>query len=265
MKNPYLCKEPKDLYAFSHPGNNVQDDRHMCMPGFQKYIDWTDQSKIYENFPYKDFEYFINPIGFRDDYPELDEECFAFFGCSFTFGVGLPSEYHYVEQIADNFDKSYLNMGIPGSGIYRQYITFLAAANVWNIDTAIFNFPPLTRWHYVDENYNFRTMNPPYPMVPKTVDKIKKQTTALWAKQHFIQQAIDSINGIITVAKLKNIKLILSSWDNEVYTLLTQSFNVDATLFKILDVARDNSHPGLESSKQYTDTIVEKINQGLYA
>jgi hypothetical protein len=101
-------------------------------PGWPDSLDWmpSDTEEKYIRTP-ADFKevwnkvkisYDINSWGFRS--PEIDDskKLLPFFGCSFTFGIGMPVEHTYPYLMAKDLGIDYVNFAIPGGGydgVYR--------------------------------------------------------------------------------------------------------------------------------------------------
>jgi hypothetical protein len=99
--------------------------------------------------------YKINSHGYRMN-KQLDEidynNYIAFFGCSFTVGVGLPLEETYAYRIAGHYGlgDNYINAAVGGSSpsfVVANMVHMFK--NVPRLPKAIIvNWPPLNRIHY---------------------------------------------------------------------------------------------------------------------
>ena len=90
------------------------------------------------------FNYQIHHLGFR--FNELPKEVdIAVFGCSFTFGVGLPSHMLWHSVLAKELGCTTVNFGLPGASIKTAIDLFLIASKHINIKKAIFLLPSATR------------------------------------------------------------------------------------------------------------------------
>jgi hypothetical protein len=61
-------------------------------------------------------DYRINRLGFRCDHFD-DSEGIAFFGCSFTYGVGLHEYQTWPSQVARYYQTKCWNLGLPGHSL----------------------------------------------------------------------------------------------------------------------------------------------------
>lgn len=61
-------------------------------------------------------DYKLNSSGFRCDHFDSSEGI-AFFGCSFTYGVGLHHHQTWAAQVAQHYDTQCWNLGIPGQSL----------------------------------------------------------------------------------------------------------------------------------------------------
>jgi len=261
-RTPYNAKLPEDMLYYSNLSNHFPISR-IPPPGIHK---WLSEHEARKSINYKEFSYNINDIGFRDDYPGMLEPCIGYFGCSCTFGEGLPTEETFFHIISNELGYRSLNLGMLGTGVDRIHMTFAAAANIWNIKIAVITLPNHSRISYTDKNGEIVNINP--PNTPSVSDENKKladpiRIQSLYTKhfnnEYFYAHAKDHIQGIINVAKLNDIKLILGTWSSTTERLIQKCFNYNSIMLDHGDKARDNLHPGKISNKQYAEEIIENI------
>jgi hypothetical protein len=227
--------------------------------GWVKYSS-EEEERLSPKIWQPEFGYYINDIGFRGEYPSVDDKkILGFFGCSVTFGVGLSEDETYARLIAQHFNKKYLNLGITGVGCHRIALTFSAATRVWDIETAVVMLPRYTRLHYVDKGNHIHSI-----LLSHKIDLNELETVRLAVVKHFsdqflLSQAIDSIQWIIDIARLQNIKLILASWDIEMIQIVKEAFNLDAICLDNIDTARDGQHPGKLSHKAFAEKVINNL------
>lgn len=216
------------------------------------------------------FEYFINDYGFRGiNKPVFDNKNISFFGCSFTFGVGLPEEDHFVSMFGQELKIPVLNFGIPGAGASRIARIFYLITKFQKIDYAIFNMPHFGRLEYpvvhntkkpilVNIITNFKHLSP-------EEDAVRLKLSEALSDEYLMYDFLRNISFIETIAELKNIKTFYTSWDIPVHNLLSTHFAdnqekllpwsqfveyKDTSVFKR---ARDGAHPGRESSRLFVE------------
>lgn len=265
-KTALASKVPLDMRQFSSHYNRTTLEQAMPPPGKHKWLNGAEEMRSKKD--YEEFYYSINDMGFRDAYPGPDQSnILAFFGCSFTFGEGLPSKKNFPYMLAHKTGQQMLNLGMPGTGAHRIYLTMLAASNIWNIDTAVVTFPNYSRFHYVDNAGNLLSIIPPHPIEPKDVNKVRLSLLKSFSDSYFISQTRDAVQSIILLAKLKGIKLILGSWDMHTRTMIKKCFNYEPANYipnTKSETARDNIHPGPTAARDYTKELTKFIKENRY-
>jgi hypothetical protein len=271
-RSPITAKEPIDLKYYSNYYNGNTDQGYMPEPGIHKFLNKNEKAQSNPN--YKEFEYSINDIGFRDQYPTKDaSNLFAFFGCSMTLGEGLPTEDNFPHLVSKHFNKQHLNFGLPGIGAYRIALIFAAAVNVWNIETAVVTFPNWARFHYVDSNNNMKLIHLPYSIDNKECETIRQDILTDFSDQYMLSATKDAINYITMIARLKNINLILSAWDPDVSRMIETITGYNVPKYNLWDpfkqkqegdFARDNIHPGTNLVNNYVEKLKHTIQRRDY-
>ena len=183
-----------------------------------------------------EFGYYINDIGFRGEYPSVDDKkILGFFGCSITFGEGLPEDDTYARLISQHLNKKYLNLGITGVGCHRIALTFSAATRLWDIETAVVVLPRYTRFHYVDKGNHLHSILLAYKMGLEELETVRLDILKHFSDQFLLSQTIDAIQWIIDIAKSKNINLVLASWDDEMVQIINTAFDLDIITLETID------------------------------
>jgi hypothetical protein len=256
-RSPLLARQPSDMFYYTNYYNNVHDKTTLEIPkdGFYKFADIYEEKRT-GNTVY-DFLYYINDIGYREKYPSPDTtNVIGFFGCSFTFGMGVPTEHTFYYQLANNCP--YINFGDPSASINKIALMFNAAANIWNMSTAIITLPSWTRFNYTDKMNNFVPIvasDPPFSV--EETEQVKQSLFKYFSNQFFYSELKNALTLIVTTAKLHNIKLMLGSWDLETVELTKLVTGLECIYWKISDVGRDKSHPGPKSHFEYFKKLKE--------
>jgi hypothetical protein len=262
-KSPRLVTTPTDMLEFGCLQYHKEYSDEYSKFGWIKYFSEEEKNNSLEIWP-DDFGYFINDIGFRGNYPAIeDKQLLASFGCSIAFGQGLPEDKIYCDIISKHYNKKYLNLGIPGANCHRIALTFCAAVKIWNIDTAIINLPPFTRFHYCDSTNHLQSILPAYPIAVDELEIVRNDIVKHFSDQFLLSQTIDAISWIIDIARANNIRLILSSWDNDMIEIGKTAFDLNIVKFNTLDKARDG-HPGELSHSQFANNIINILASGTY-
>lgn len=155
---PYLIKSPYEneldvSQEFIH-SDNQQNFLKNCKKFGNQWI-WSKRKITYK----------FNSYGYRMD-KELDEvnldNYIAFFGCSFTTGVGLPLEETYSYTISKNIGSDYINGAIGGSSTDFAFhnIVKLISTVPKKPKAIIVNWPELTRtFYWINDKMEFYLAN----------------------------------------------------------------------------------------------------------
>lgn len=258
-RSPCTVKCPQDLFYYTSYYNRLlrTSDNNISPPISGHYTHISEEEKSWDTFNFPPFQYYINDIGFRESYPNTEEtNILSFFGCSFTFGFGLPTRHTFYKKVAG--DLPFLNLADPSATTQKISLIFSAASNIWKIKTAIIILPPWSRFSYVDKVNNFISIvasDSPYPS--NEIENIRKALLTNFSDQHMYSCVRNSLTLIVNSAKLKNIDLILGSWDEETIEIIEACTGYKGPFWdwKFMDKGRDGRHPGIESNKVYADLI----------
>ncbi len=219
-----------------------------------------------------DFDYKFSELGFRDiDLPaQID---LAAFGCSYTFGLGLPEHTTWHKVLAKHNNVSVYNFGQPGASIKSITDMFHIVSNHVKIDRAIFLLPTYMRFLIAGQRVDRVKLFSFLPQSKRTVDTLYGVNPDLFYKHipdiEFIRKMKDDVYAIEHIAKHKNIKLFISSWDRPTYDLLKI---MDFKYAKLIeewtcpkdpstkeDLARDKLHPGMAHHKYWAEEIQHQV------
>ena len=259
LRSPNLATTPHDLFYYSNYYNRLLRKSDTIVdiprPGYYKYSEPLEEERS-KNSTWN-FHYYINDIGFRDEYPSVEETNFlSFFGCSFTYGVGVPTEHTFYKNIVG--DNSFLNLGDPSASVQKIALIFSAACRVWKIKTAVITLPPWSRFGYVDKVNNFVPIvaaDNPYP--GEETEGVRKSVYQYFSNQYFYSNVRDSLALILDSARSQNINLIIGSWDSETLEIVEAVTGYQGPLWdwQQLDKGRDGRHPGINSHSSYSNLI----------
>jgi len=136
-----------------------------------KYTDLAEKenSKRFES-KYKEsqFHYLISNYGnrTREGKNNINGDVVAF-GCSFTFGIGVPEEYTWISLLSQKLGiNNYVNLGHPGSSISKIVRVFKNYIKFYRPKLCIFLLPHMGREElFIDGNDKYIT------------DRITRKTT----------------------------------------------------------------------------------------
>lgn len=231
-----------------------------------------DDLKYADQWPHEQFDYRINNHGFRynETPPAVD---IAVFGCSFTFGTGLPAHMLWHNILADSRNETCLNFGIPGASIKSITDVFCIVSKHIKIKKAIFLLPSnsriqIAKTHPSEEKVDYLSAIPGHDS--KLCAYYNLDTNGLYKylpDEETMKVAKDQVYLTEYLAKNRGIDLYYSSWDPTTYELLSKMDLKHSTLLPpwwtpvelVEDKARDNYHPGPGHHKYWFNDIKELI------
>lgn len=208
--------------------------------------------------------YKINKYGYRGKDWSFKRESIAFFGCSFTFGIGVEKDVtNYVEE---SLGIPCHNIGQPGASSLNILKTFTAFSKFHPVNTAVITLPQVERLYWPSFNDRFNIWN--YAnIIPHWVDdsnrKIHKYAYKFFNFDACVAYMYDYIQMVELSAQLTNTNIIWSSWDQKTDEVL-RAMLPDRTVVpsvNIIDRGRDNLHPGPMSVKLWANQLCLTIRE----
>jgi len=227
-----------------------------------KYLDSYEIKVSIDTVP--EWNYEINNIGYRGNWEiNASKSKIGFYGCSFTFGVGVDAPYTFAEKTSEILGSSNytsINLGIGGSSIQRTAKIFSASIKFIDFDYVVFNLPSMSRALMSDSNGRLSNFIPNWPI--PDMEKQHARYYKLFNDWDFKYNSVDFISWIL--AEIKNTSIInalWTSWDAQTYSLLSQMIPEKNLLpiFVTTDNARDQAHPGIVSHNTFAHAIAAKI------
>lgn len=231
------------------------------------------------NLKADDVSYKISELGFRLENPlDFISKGVGVFGCSITYGIGVPAEKTFCGQLQQKINLPVYNFGIPGAGIQKITKAFIALNNQFKLETAIFIMPSMHRFEYMgieefneifSESYvpNYQPINPNrkavYDLVYSNYDSI-----------HFLDEFVRNMALIKANAKIHGTEVHFLTWDSELKNLAAEYKIKDLTKYKtvrfpdiaekvqgveVKDLARDGLHPGVRSHSSIANYLYFSI------
>lgn len=170
-------------------------------PDVEQFIP-SDTEDKYKNQPadFKEFwdkipmDYVINSWGFRS--PEIDDskKLLPFFGCSYTFGIGMPVEHTFPYLMSKELGIDYVNFAIPGGGYDGVYRLMKAWLPLIDCDYVVTMDPPSVRIDSQFFNFNHGRYGWEPEMTPNWYRKrFPDDWESRWKPKHFITVHSDNI------------------------------------------------------------------------
>ena len=265
-RSPLMAKVPQDMLYYSNLHNRA--GLEMAFPGIGTFKYLNNAEKDRSKLNYKEFSYTINDMGFRGKYPAPSaKNIMGFFGCSITFGEGLPEEDNFPYLLSHYYGKETLNLGMCGAGAHRIALIFQAATRIWNIETAVVTLPNWGRFNYVDKENNLLSVLPPHPHSSTEGEAVRQSLVKNFSDQYLMSATRDAASFIVSIAKEKNINLILGSWELGTRQIIENCLDYSAVPFVYNvkeETARDNVHPGPTACAEYAKHVKHYIDNKKY-
>lgn len=239
------------------------------------HIDYftTDEIKYAELWEGKHFQYDVHDLGFR--FTELPTEVdIAVFGCSFTFGIGLPTEMLWHTILSNKSNSSCINFGLPGASALTATELFLIVSKHIKIKKAVFLLPShnriqIAKKHPKLDEVNYISIIATYNSVMCKFYEINDEGIfKVLPEDELLKQFRNAVYITEYVAKIRGIQTYYSSWDAVTYKFL-QNMNLEGILLPDWrsesgeqaekDLARDRKHPGPEHHIMFAEKIYEYI------
>lgn len=213
--------------------------------------------------------YIPNSFGFRDT-EILEDVDICYYGCSITYGVGVPLESRYTNLIDNELNYTSNNFAVGGASLEDAAHLFITTSKFVKMKTAFFLLPEYLRTTFpvqVDTDYRY------FYIFPNYVESISKTSphydlAKIYYQQPesvYIEKARNNLEIICNWAKTKNIKLIFASWAFDVYTNLLDAVNFpDVKIIRRMELDTkgcDNSHPGEEAHQLFSQNAIEAIKE----
>ena len=229
-------------------------------------------------WPHKDFNYQISSLGFRES-TDLKDSDIGAFGCSFTFGQGLPDDSLWPALLAKSIGMTSYNFGQPGISATGIADLFAIVSNIVDIKHAIFLLPPYHRLQLAAEELKSHKIDL-VPIIPNYVSKheVRYRFNSVdvyraLPEEELLKNFKDAVYQIEYIASTKGITTYYSSWEKETYKFLTymdenlnllpewtsKSEHNGVVEYLNNDFARDMHHPGLRHHENWTRQIKDFI------
>ena len=213
-----------------------------------------------------DFRETWNNMGMRQAHEIAQEVDCCFYGCSVTWGAGVPDSAVWVNQLARSLGWSYNNFAITALGQEECVNLFMVTSRMIKMRTAIFMLPDrarITQAFSQDSQLKFRCIA---GAVDKQYDEFKqfhKDYISL-PDEYFYDRVLRNLEIIATLAELQGIRVFVSTWTG----ILPNVHNLN--LVKVAHAgdngrARDKGHPGCEWHKDTAQRFQTAIKEMNYA
>lgn len=226
-----------------------------------------DEESHLDTWEYGQFDYKINDLGFRNF--KKNEIDIGAFGCSFTFGQGMPNELLWHQLLANELNLKISNYGIPGASIQTCVDVFAIVSKFISMSKAVFLLPSYNRIQLT--KYSANNKLGLFSCIPGITSKLgssyglnSEDIIKVLPDEEVVKQTKNSLYLLDYLGKIRNIEIHVSSWDKHTYDLLTllnlENIKLLPVWFTpdtlIWDKARDKRHPGPKHHKYFVNSCL---------
>ena len=170
----------------------------------------------------------------------------CYYGCSFTYGVGVDLSSRWTNQIDKARGYSSNNFGVEAIGIDEILNIFTITSRFVDMKRAVFLLPAASRQTIAVPNNMYINALPMHDQLIQS--PVAKHYASIWYQlpnEYFIDRAISSIQLIVRLAELQNISCIFATWDNEVFDILPEVKVPAVFTYEGAAKGSDGLHPGV--------------------
>ena len=247
---------------------------------FEKEQSLTAQKKEKTNIGLDEVHYTVSSLGYRLTNPiESIYNGMGIFGCSITYGIGVPEHRTFSALLQNTLNKPIHNFGVPGGSIQKIRKSFISINNFFKLKEAIFVLPSMGRYELMgEEQYRgnpgifSETYIPNYLPVNTNRIEFYKMLYTHFDDISFLDEFIKNLQLIVFNAKLNNTKLTFYTWDYKLQNLaviynIEELKNSPKIRFpeneenvqhpnSVRDFARDGLHPGYRGHNSVYEVLL---------
>ena len=210
-----------------------------------------------------DFKVTWNSMGLRQAHEVSTNVDCCFYGCSVTWGQGVPDSAVWTHQLATSMNWTYNNFAVPALGQEECANLFMVTSRMIKMRTAIFMMPDRARTTQafpVNDSLQFRCIAGPFEDQKADFKQFHKHYISL-PDEYFYDRVLRNLEIIARLAELQGIKVFATTWNGSlppVHNLHTVDI-IGGSDHK----GRDKRHPGCEwhgSTAQRFQTAIKEMN-----
>jgi hypothetical protein len=225
------------------------------------------------NYKAEDVIYYFNDHGFRgtEKIGDNSSPSVGTFGCSFTFGIGLPADDTYPMLFGKHLGSRVYNFGVPGGSMNKATRYYSLASQYQHFDHVIFLIPHIGRMEIPREYKNVpygTNLIPNWKFTSPIDEAMRRRTYTVFDNMFLEYDTLRNISHCINIARANNTKIYFSSWDPTTFEVLRRYLGDDTNMiipyFQTIEfsrpvrinMARDGFHPGAESQLQFLNKAI---------
>jgi len=218
------------------------------------------------------FTYRLNHYGFRIEGQDTETDIGAF-GCSYTFGQGLPVEMLWHKLLGEKLNKRTMNFGVTGASIVSILDIFNIVSKHVKMKSAVMLLPSCHRVQiakiHPEMGLALLNCNPNHnSLLNKSFDYDEADIWKILPDEEIYKQMKNALFQSEMLARMRGINVYISSWDDLTYQLLKK---INFSYIKLLPVwysrqdmigdhARDGRHPGPFHHQFFCDQILPLVS-----
>ena len=208
----------------------------------------------------KPITYKINDEGFRSPKFTHGDRPIVCFGCSYTYGVGLPEDFTWPYLVSKHYDIPVYNLGLPGNGLdmISVYTAKWLADEIWRPRAFCILLPPPGRMEILQP----ASVDMPPPVLHSIKNLLHLITEEKPSK--LSEQLINAIPMTSYLNQLKNLELIkLKGQSMGIPVVWGDSQNCTpppSPEDTEVHYARDLAHHGLQWQTAVADYMIKKLD-----
>ena len=225
---------------------------------------------------YTDFVYQANRLGFRDLHEPLDQVDHCYYGCSMTYGEGVPNAGVWTSQLDKILGTSSNNFGIGGTSVEECMLMFLTTSRLVKMKRAVFLFPDFHRKTMCVSAVNNQrdciyvpflgTYKEDKPHLDRYNRNIRdaRDTYYRLPGVHMMDSFRTVVQHILYVAELRGIEIVMGTWNAQTAQVLNHMKKSNPSLkiadwIPIVDEGRDQHHPGIVTQANWAKEFAKVI------
>lgn len=238
-------------YISNQSGLDCVDYWNKIQADIDKYPGWSNDWLKHDG-SVKQIKYRINSSGFRGAH-FTNDPALIFFGCSFTFGIGMHEEKIWPTRTSKHFNLQCCNLGIPGHGLDFQsiYAPLWLLKEIPNPRAFLIKFPPqprITFYREIRDELYIENIVSSINESELHKNPLMRLITSSALPTSIVNNFI-GLNAIVTLANQLDIPIIKIN-DN-------QAINLNNS------VARDYYHPGADTHAALSAQAIQKLEKVL--